>query len=223
MSSISGTSRTHGARQVPQIVLGGAFVLALGGCAERGVIAAPGRTPSSATWALVWVAGAVAAALIGLLLTLPVWRRRTGARLAVSVLTAQTGVGAVTGAVLTGAAVRSWQLVDRATDSEQAVALVRLSRVDGDAAFLLHLSLLLAGLTVLTTLLSAACARLAAGSDWPDRSMASALLAVELGVAGYLAVRLGLGDRGLPYLGGALAVPLLLAAVISCLPRRADA
>ena len=194
-------------------------LLALGGCAERGVISEPTGSPSAATWVIVWLAGIVAALLIGVLLTLPVWQRQRGARLAVAVLTVQAGAAAVVGAVLTGVAVRSWQLVD-AEQEELAVSLVRLSRVDGDAAFLLQMALLMGAVTLLATALSAACARLAARAEWPERTMASALLAVELGMAGYLTVRLAIGDRGLPYLGGALALPVLVAALLACVPRR---
>lgn len=186
------------------------------------MISEPGSPPSTLTWMLVWLAGAVAAVLIGVLLTLPAWRRQQGARLAVAVLTAQTGAAAVVGAVLTGVAVRSWQLVD-AQQEELAVSLVRLSRIDGDASFLLRIALLMGAITLLATVLSAACARLAGHAEWPDRMMASALLAVELGMAGYLTVRLVLGDRGLPYLGGAVALPVLAAALIACVPRKAHA
>ena len=44
---------------------------------------------------------------MGVLLTLPAWRVRSGARVAVAVLTAQAGAVAVAGTVLVAAAVRT--------------------------------------------------------------------------------------------------------------------
>ncbi|MGQ0435021.1 MAG: hypothetical protein ACT452_21745 [Microthrixaceae bacterium] len=193
--------------------------LAVGGCAERGLTAAPERAPSAWTWVVVWAAGVVAALVTGVLLTLPAWQRRGGARLAVAVLTLQTGALAVAGVVLTAVAARSWQLVDASEGAPRAVALLRLSRVDGDGGFLAAVTLTLGILTIVTGVLSAATARLANGTDAIERSIASAVLALELVGAGYLALQLALGASGLPYQGGAAAVPVLIAALVTCWPR----
>lgn len=229
---ISGTSRPDGERERPQnsgwrgerrrpSVLGLTTLSALvvGGCAERGLTAAPEHAPSASTWVVVWAAGVVTAVVTGVLLTLPAWRRRDGARLAVVVLTLQTGAIAVAGVVLSAVAARSWQLVDGSQGTPPAVALLRLSRVDGDRGFLAAVTVTLGILTIVTGVLSAATTRLANGTGATERSIASGVLALELVGAGYLALQLALGATGLPYQGGAAAVPVLIAALITCLPR----
>lgn len=193
--------------------------LALSGCAERRLVTAPSTTPSTATWTIVWAAGIAAALVIGVLLTLPAWRTREGARLAVAVLTMQAGGVVVAATVLAGAAVRSWQLIDGAP-GEPATALVRLSRIDGDTAFFALMLLLLALGAALVTAITALVARLAAGSDPLERWVACAVIIIELGGASYCLVRLVLGAGGWPYRGGAFAFPVLALAVASCWPTR---
>lgn len=204
------------------LVLVGIVALS-GGCAERGIIARPHTPPSAPAWTAIWSAGVLAAIIIGVLLTLPAWRRGGGARLAVTVLTLQTGAAAVTGVVLAGAAARSWQLIGRSPDAHSAAALVRLSRIDGDTAFFAIMTVTVAVLTVLLVTLTSMAAQLAAGSDPLERSVASALLAIELGGSGYAIVRLVLGAHGLPYLTSALAFPVLVVAFATCWPRQASA
>jgi hypothetical protein len=202
------------------LVLFAALALS-GGCAERGIISRPDTPPSALAWAAVWLAGVLAALIIGVLLTLPAWRARGGARLAVTFLTLQTGAVAVTGTVLAAVSVRSWQLIGRSPDAHPAVALVRLSGVDGDTAFFAIMTVAAAVLTVLLVTLTSMATQLAAGSDPLERSVASALLAIELGGSGYAIVRLALGAHGLPYLTSALAFPLLVVAFATCWPRQA--
>jgi hypothetical protein len=199
------------------VVLLGA--LALGGCAERRLVAAPETTPSTVTWVAVCVAGVLVAALAGVLATLPVWRARGGRRLAAVVLAAQVGVVLVGGAVLTGVAVRSGQLIDTPVDEQAAGSLVRLSRVDGDAAFFVLMAVALVVLTIVVGTVLALAARFAASDQPLERWLACCLLAVEVGLCGFAAIRLGLGDRGWPYLGPALALPILAAALATCWPR----
>ena len=194
-----------------------------GGCAERRLTAGPGSPPSTGTWTLVWIAGALAAVVTGVLLTLPAWRERRGARLAVAVLTLQTGAVAVTGVVLVGVAMRTGQLLERAPDAAASVALVRLSSVDGDAdLFSLFVLLLVIGGAPLVMLLGL-CTRFAAGDDAVERSSAFALLAIQVGGASYAAVRLLLGSSGLPYLLPTVLLPVLVAAAVSAWPSRAHA
>lgn len=206
----------------PAIVALAVAVTALaGGCAERGLTTRPGSAPSTGTWIAVWVAGAVAALVAGVLLTLPAWRERRGARLAVAVLTAQTGALAVAGTVLAGVALRTGQLLERAPDAAASVSLVRLSAVDGDAdLFSLIVLLLVIGGAPLVMLV-ALCTRFAAGDDLLERSSAFALLGLQIGGAGYAAVRLLLGARGLPFVVPVVLLPLLVAAAINAWPRRA--
>jgi hypothetical protein len=192
----------------------------LSGCAERRLITAPASRPSAATWAAVWIAGLAAALVVGVLLTLPVWRQRHGARLAVAVLTLQAGAVVVTGAVLGGVAIRSWQLIERPLDAPPATALLRLSRIDGDTAFFALMVLTLAVGVGLVATLTALAARFAGSRDHLERWLACALLATELGGAGYALVRLVLGAHGWPYLGGALAFPVIGLALATCWPRR---
>lgn len=195
--------------------------LLTGGCAERRLITRPEATPSTATWTAVWVAGALVAIVLGVLITLPAWRARGGARLATAVLTLQAGAVAVTGVVLAAIGVRNWQLIGRESDAEPAIALVRLSGVDGDTAFLAVMVLIVVVLSALLATLTAVAARLAAGTDPLERSLASALLTIELGGSGYAIVRLVLGAHGLPYLATALTFPVLAVAMATCWPRTA--
>jgi hypothetical protein len=204
------------------LALGGiaASGLLASGCAERQLVTQPSNPPGTGSWAAVAIAGGLAAVVVGLLLTLPAWRQRGGARLAVVVLTAQTGAVVVLATVLTGVAVRSWQLIDRPADAAPATALVRLSRVDGDTAFFALMVLLTVVLAGLLATLTALAARFAAGTDPLQRSIASALLAVEIGGCGYAIVCLLLGAHGWPYVAGALATPFVALALVACWPRR---
>ncbi|MGH9275907.1 MAG: hypothetical protein ACRDZU_14780, partial [Acidimicrobiales bacterium] len=188
------------------LAAGGLAAMALSGCAERRLVTEPSSTPSTATWTIVWAAGIVAALVVGVLLTLPAWRVRSGARVAVAVLTAQVGAVVVAGTVLGAAAIRTWQLIDRPPD-DPATALLRLSRVDGDTAFFALVVLLVVLAASLVATVTAVAARFAAGADPVERSIACAVLAIELGGAAYALVRLVLGAHGWPYLGGALAFP----------------
>ncbi len=193
--------------------------IALSGCAQRRLVAGPSSRPSAATWTTVWVAGALAVVVVGVLLTLPAWRQRTGARAAVAVLTLQTGAVSVAAVVLGGMAVRSWQLIDR-PEGEQAASLVRLSGIDGDTGFFALMVLLVVLGGGLFATMSALATRFAAADDGWERLVASALLALELGAASYLVVRFALGARAWPFTAGTAAAPILLAALITCWPRR---
>ncbi len=196
--------------------------LSLTGCAERGLVAGPSSTPSTLTWGAVWTGAALAAVVVGVLLTLPAWQTRTGARLAVTVLSVQTGAVVVTGSVLLAVAARTWQLLDRPVDAEPATALLRLSRIDGDTAFLALIVLLVAVLTALGAGLTALATRFAAGTDVLERSIACALLALELGVSGFAVVRLLTGAQGWAYVAGAVAFPCLAIAFGACWPVAAS-
>lgn len=204
--------------RVRTVALAGVALWA-GGCAERGLVTRPDRAPGAVTWTAVWVAGVAAALVVGVLLTLPVWRERRGARLAAVVLTAQTGAVVVVGTVLAAVGVRSWQLMDRPLDAEPASALLRLSRVDGDTGFLALMVLVTVTTSGLFATVTALAARFAAGDNRLKRSVATAVLGLELAGSGYAVVRLALGDRGWPYLGAALVFPVLAAALVACWPR----
>ncbi len=192
--------------------------MVLSGCAERGLVAAPEHRQGASTWAAVWVAGLLAAALAGLALTLPAWRTRSGSRFATGVLTLQTGGVAVVGTLLVGLAVRSWQLIERPLDSPPAHALVRLSRVDGDTALFSLLTLTIVVLGVLLVVLLGVATRFAASDEPVERWVACAILGLEIGGAVTLGVLMAFGHRGWPFLGGVVALPLLVAAFATCWP-----
>lgn len=209
----------HGRR--PTVGLA-ALALALAtaaGCAERGLVARPSSPPGSGTWVAAWVAGVLAAAVGGVLLTLPAWRAKRGARLATALFTAQAGAAALVGSVLTAVAIRTWQLIGRPADAAPATDLLRLSRVDGDARYYALMVTAVAVVTVLVVALTSAAARLAASEDPFERTVACALLAIEIGGSGVAIVSLVLGANGLPFLVPALAFPVLVASFIACWPR----
>lgn len=197
--------------------------LVLGGCAERRLVTAPGSTPSTATWTAVWTAGALVAVVVGVLLTLPAWRSRGLPRLAVVVLTAQTGAVLVGGVVLAAVGFRSRQLLDQPLDEAPAVALLRLSRVDGDAGFLTLMVVTVVVLTALFATVSAMAAQMAAGSSTLERTIASGLLAVELGAAALAVVLVVLGERTWLTVAGTALFPLLAVATATCWPSRSPA
>lgn len=189
------------------------------GCAERALVAQPSSPPGPGTWVAVWVAGVLAAAVVGVLLTLPAWRSRRGARLATTVFTAQAGAAALVGAVLAAVALRTWQLIDRPGDADPARTLLRLSRIDGDTRYYAIMLTTVAVLTVLVVTLTSAAARLAASDDPFERTVACALLALQVGGSGAAIVSLALGARGLPFVVPALAFPLLVTSFLTCWPR----
>jgi len=67
--------------------------------------------------------------------------------------------------------------------------------------------------------LTAAAARLSASDDPFERTVACALLALEVGGSGVAIVMLALGAHGLPFLLPALAFPLLVASFVTCWPH----
>ena len=197
-------------------------LLALGtsGCAERRLVSSPAETVSTGTWAAVWCAGVLIAVLLGVLLTLPAWRTTGGARFATALFTAQAGAVTLASLLLVGVAVRSWQLIDRPVDAAPTDALVRLSRTDGDTAYFALMVLLVVVLGALLVTLLALGARFARSTDPVERLVACAVLAIQLGAAAYLTVLWLLGEHGWPFLGAALATPLLAIALATCWPPR---
>jgi len=207
------------ARRAGTVALVATTALALGGCAERELVAAPAEPPGTGAWVAVWVAGVLAAVLMGVHLTRRCWPRPAGSRLATAVLALQAGAAVVVGTGLIGFAIRSWQLVDRSLDEPPAAALVRISRIDGDTALfsLLVLTIALLGGLLVTVLTLAA--RMAAGTDPLERWLVVGFLGVEVAGATTLAVLHLLGFGGWPYRSGLLALPVLVAAFVAARPR----
>ena len=193
--------------------------LALSGCAERRLVAAPASPPSATTWTVVWAAGIAAALVSGVLLTLPAWRIRSGARVAVMLLTVQTGAVAITGTVLGAVAVRSWQLIDGPVDA--STPRPRSSASAGSTATP-RSSPSWCSSSRVGMVLTATIPRWRLGSrPAPTRSSAGSparCSRCELGAAGYAAIRLVIGAHGWAYVGGTLALPLIGLALATCWP-----
>jgi hypothetical protein len=203
----------------PSAALAAAAVV-LGGCAERQLVAGPAAPPSGLTWAAVWAAAALASVVAGALLTLPAWRGGGGSRIAVAVLTLQTGAAFVTAAVLAGMAVRSWQLIERPATEMPVPALVRLSAIDGDTGFFALMVLVVVVLGSGLTALLALATRLAAGTTSLERLGACVVLAIEVGACAFGAARFALGGRWWPYQAASLALAPLVLALVACWPGR---
>lgn len=199
------------------------LLLLLAGCAERQLVTRPESTPSAATWSTVAAAAALAAVVIGVLLTLPAWRTRSGSRLAVWVLTAHVGAVVVGGVVLAATAVRTWQLLDQPVESAAHPALLRLSAVDGDPGFYALMLLVTVVLTALVAVLLALATRWAAGEALVGRYIACAVLLLVLLADAAAAGMVVLGSRAWPYLLLTASWPLTAAALTSCWPRRSPA
>ena len=169
-------------------------------------------------WVAVIAATVLAAIPIGVLLTWPVWRRGSGPRLVPALLTLHTGAVVVVGTIGIAAAVRSWQLVDEDPSEQAAGALLDVSRVDGDQALDALLVLLLVAVTGLLAVLLSQAARFAAGDDPGDRTIACAVLGLEIGVAGLGIAQLVTGQvTALTWLGVG-HLPVLVAAMVACWP-----
>lgn len=196
------------------------LVVAASGCAERQLATRPESTPSTGTWLTVAAAGVLCAAVMGMLLTLPAWRARSGSRLAVVVLSAYVGAVVVGGAVLAGTAVRTWQLLDQPVESAAEPALLRLSTVDGDTGFYALMLLVTVVLSGLCAFLLALSARWAAGEALVGRYIACAVLILVLLVNAAAAVMLVMGSSAWPYVALAVSGPPTAAAFVSCWPRR---
>jgi hypothetical protein len=211
-------------RRAAAWVVGAAVVVGTSGCAERRLVTQPETPPTGTTWAVVAVAGALAALVTGALLTLPAWRARTGARLAVAVLSAYAGGVLVGGAVLLGTAVRSWQLLDHPVEAAAEPALLRLSAIDGgDTGFFALMALVVVVLTALTALLLTLAARWAATDRLLGRSIASAVLAL-LTLVGVASVGMVvLGSTAWPYVLLAAGTPVTAAALRDAWPARRTA
>ncbi len=208
-----------GSRRAVRLTLLALGIATITGCAERGLVAQPSAPPGADTWIAVGVAGVLDAAVLGVLLTLPAWRIRRGARLATTLFTAQAGAAALVGTILGSVAVRTWQLIGHPSDATPVKGLLRLSRVDGDARYYAVMLAVVAVFTVLVVTLTAAAARLAASNDPFERTVACALLALQIGGSGVAIMSLLLGANGLPFVLPALIFPLLVACFITCWPR----
>lgn len=176
---------------------------------------------SSGQWLLVCLAALPMAGVVGVLLTWPVWTGgRAGPRLVPALLALHTGVVVVGGTIATAAAVRSWQVVGE-PEERAAAALLDVSRIDGDTSMYALVVLLLVAATALLGLLLAVATRFAASQHTIDRTIASAVLGLELGVSGLGLAFVAGGSRSPVALLAVLHVPVLTAAMVACWPRHA--
>jgi hypothetical protein len=194
-------------------------MLALGGCADRGLAAGPPSGIGTGTWAAVTVAAVGAAVMLAALIVLPAMRPG-GSVLGSWVLALQAGGVAVTGAIVVGAAIRSEQLLHEPADAEQAASLLRLSDLDGrDSGFftlIVLVTLVVGGLLVAMLTMAA---RFAADTDPVERALASGLLALEVAASLGCAVVVGLGFRHLGFVLPAVGLPVLVIAAVGAWPR----
>jgi hypothetical protein len=173
---------------------------------------------STGDWVVVVVAGAILAVVVGVLATLPIWTRRGGPRVVPALLALQAGGVLVVGTVATAAAVRSWQIIDRPAGAHVARTLITVSHIDGDGSLYALIVLTVVAVAGLAAALLLVGARFAATSDPTERTVACAVLGVEIGLCGYgLAACIG-GSRSAPALLSVVNLPLAMAAMVACWP-----
>jgi hypothetical protein len=212
------------ARRVPwrreAVSASAALALLAAGCGRDDLARPPDPPPSVATWAAVWLAGALVVVLLAATLTWPMWRHRSGSRPAVAVLGLQAGAMWLFGALALGAAVRTEQLSGTSPDPP-AEALIGLGQVgDADLARLLQLAVVL--LVLLPAVLLTIAARFAGSDRVAERVTASVVLALQVGIWGVLLARdIGTGDPGASTWLAAVNLPLSVIALSSCWPGEA--
>jgi hypothetical protein len=173
---------------------------------------------STTEWLAVGAAALPLAALIGVVLTWPLWRdRRGGPWFAPALLTLQTGIVVLGGVVATAAAGRTWQLLEE-PDEQAAPALLEVSRMDGDSSLYAVVVLVLVAATALLGLLLSMTARFAASDHRVDRGIACVVIGLLIGVSGVGLAYLGGGSRSPVALLAAAQLPLLVAAMAACWP-----
>jgi hypothetical protein len=176
---------------------------------------------SGGSWAAVVVATVVASATLGALFTRPIWTRRDRSRLVPLLLALQGGAALVVGAIVAGAAVRSWQLVDRPASAPVRRTLMTVSRVDGDGSIFALVVLAVVAAAVLGAVVLFLAARFATTDAPAERTIACVVLGLQVGLCGYgLAALLG-GTRTAATVVSVVNLPLAMAAMVACWPPRA--
>jgi hypothetical protein len=174
---------------------------------------------SSTGWLAVAVAGTLAAAVFGLLLTLPIWTpSRRAPRLVALLLAVQAGAVVVGGTVVAAAAARSWQLVDDDPAQQAAGSLIEVSRIDGDGRLYALIVLLVVAVTACAAMVLSMAARFATSTDVLQRSIACAVLGLEIGLCGYGLAQVLSGSRNPLAIIGVVNLPLVMAAMVVCWP-----
>jgi hypothetical protein len=173
---------------------------------------------SSGSWFVVTVAVAACGAVLGVLLTRPVWAARSERPLVPLLLSVHSGVAAIVGIVATAAATRSWQLITEDPPTEHAPVLLEVSRIDGDSSMYALLVLGLAFVTVLSVVALALASRFSAGSDPTERMVACAILGFEVCLSGYAAAQVVGGSRSAVALAATIHLPVAVWAMVACWP-----
>lgn len=177
---------------------------------------------SNGEWLVVAGAAVPLAAALGTLLTWSLWREPPeGPRVVAALLGFHAGAALLAGIVATGAALRSWQLVDDGREQASG-ALLEVSHLDGDGSFYALVVLLLVPATALVVALLALTARFAASSHPIDRSIACAVIGVEIGAAGVGLAYVAGGSRSLLALVAVVHLPILMAAMVVTWPAHPD-
>ena len=195
--------------------------LLLTGCANRGVASGPSAPQGAGTWLLVWAAAGLAVAVVAALIMRVHVPASGGARIATTVLAFHAGAVLVGGALLIGLAVRSGPLANAKAAGTPAsgTSLIRVSVTDGDPRFF---TLMLGVVVLLSASLALAltmAARFAHDGHVIERTVACAVLGLELVLATYGLALVFWGHREWPYVVAALHVPVLTIAIATCWPR----
>jgi hypothetical protein len=175
---------------------------------------------TDAEWVLVAVAGTLAAAILGVLLTRPAWAgRRGGSRFVTALLGLHAGAVVVGGAVLASAAVQSWQRHgDDPAEHAASSALIDVGAVDGDQRLYALLLLFVVAVVITAAALLTIAARSSVDPDPSSRAMACAVLGLEIGLCGFALARVLAGSRGAVYLIGVAHLPFLMTALVLAWP-----
>jgi len=177
---------------------------------------------SSTSWLAVAVAGTLAAAVVGALLTLPIWTpSRRAPRLVALLLALHAGAVVVGGTVLAAAAARSWQLVDDDPAQQAAGTLVEVSRIDGDGRLYALVVLLVVAVTACAAMVLSMAARFATSTAVLQRSISCAVLGLEIGLCGFGLAQVLSGSRNALAIIGVVNLPLVMAAMVVCWPPHA--
>jgi hypothetical protein len=167
-------------------------------------------------WAVVAVAGALAAAVLGTLLTHTAWVGRRVPRLVPALLGVHAGAVLVGGAVLIAGAVMSWADVNEQVASSPT--LIDLGHGDGDGDMYALLALFIGAGTLASAALLALAARCAASTDPGSRALACVVLGLEIGLCGFALSEVVSGSRAPVYLVGVVHLPVLMAAMVATWP-----
>jgi len=178
---------------------------------------------TTSDWLVVAVAGSLASGVVGVVLTLPAWAPGHRSTLLVGrLLGLHAGLVAVGGAAMTAAAIRSWQLVDEEPAEQASATLIEVSGLDGDGRLYALIVLLVVATTACSVLMLTVAARFALSDDVLPRTLACAVLGLEIGLCGFGLAQVLAGSRNAVAIGAVVNLPLVMAAMVACWPPHPD-